>query len=86
MVIDPLFLDDLKAEFKEICAIVQPRTKRNRLDAFQKKLASIYCPEKQDARDTDLPAAYYIYTDEVGTGVLIDTTVYCPRRNTHRPL
>ena len=42
-VIDPLFLDDLKAEFKEICAIAQPRTKRNKLDAFQKKLASIYC-------------------------------------------
>ena len=42
-VIDPLFLDDLKAEFKTICAIQQPRTKRNRLDAFQKKLASICC-------------------------------------------
>ncbi len=42
-VIDPLFLDDLKAEFKEICAIQQPRAKRNKLDAFQKKLASICC-------------------------------------------
>ncbi len=42
-VIDPLFLDDLKAEFKEICAISQPRSKKNKLDAFQQKLSSIVC-------------------------------------------
>ena len=42
-VIDPLFLDDLKAEFQDICKIAQPKTKRNKLDAFQHKLATIVC-------------------------------------------
>lgn len=40
-VIDPLFLDDLKAEFKDIQKITVKRTKRAKLDAFQKKLASL---------------------------------------------
>lgn len=40
-VIDPLFLDDLKAEFEEIKKITQPRTKRKKLDEFQKKIASL---------------------------------------------
>ncbi len=39
-VIDPLFLDDLKKEFAEICAIPVERTKERRLREFQKKLAS----------------------------------------------
>ncbi len=39
-VIDPLFLDDLKREFGEICAIPVARTKERRLRDFQKKLAS----------------------------------------------
>lgn len=42
-VIDPLFLDDLKVEFQDICKIAQPKTKRNKLDAFQHKLATIVC-------------------------------------------
>lgn len=42
-VIDPLFLDDLKAEFQDICTIAQPKTKRNKLDSFQHKLATIVC-------------------------------------------
>ncbi len=42
-VIDPLFLDDLKAEFQDICAIQQPRSKKSRLDTLQRKLASIVC-------------------------------------------
>ena len=40
-VIDPLFLDNLKNEFDEICAIPVERTKNNRLRAFQHKLAEL---------------------------------------------
>ncbi len=40
-VIDPLFLDDLKAELKEIKAIDVLNTKERRLKAFQNKLTSI---------------------------------------------
>ncbi|MBQ3880493.1 MAG: class I SAM-dependent DNA methyltransferase, partial [Oscillospiraceae bacterium] len=40
-VIDPLFLDDLKAEFREICEISVLRTRTQRLHAFQDKLASL---------------------------------------------
>ncbi|MCD8341890.1 MAG: N-6 DNA methylase [Clostridiales bacterium] len=39
-VIDPLFLDDLKREFAEICAVPVAKTKERRLREFQKKLAS----------------------------------------------
>ena len=39
-VIDPLFLDDLKAELKEIRDISVLATQKKRLDAFQNKLAS----------------------------------------------
>ena len=40
-VIDPLFLDDLKAEFEEINAIQVERTKKARLEKFQDKLSSL---------------------------------------------
>lgn len=40
-VIDPLFLDDLKKEFTEICEIAVERTKERKLKGFQKKLASL---------------------------------------------
>ena len=40
-VIDPLFLDDLKAEFEKIKAGKRPNVKRKDLLAFQKKLASL---------------------------------------------
>ncbi len=40
-VIDPLFLDDLKKEFAEICAVPVAKTKERRLREFQKKLASV---------------------------------------------
>ncbi|MCI8595120.1 MAG: class I SAM-dependent DNA methyltransferase, partial [Oscillospiraceae bacterium] len=40
-VIDPLFLDDLKAEFADIAAVAVERTKRGRLEAFQRKLAGL---------------------------------------------
>ena len=40
-VIDPLFLDDLRDEFAAIKAIPQERQQRQRLDAFQDKLASL---------------------------------------------
>ena len=40
-VIDPLFLNDLQAEFAEIDAIPIPRTKNSRLRDFQKKLAGL---------------------------------------------
>lgn len=40
-VIDPLFLDNLKAEFDSICAIPVERAKEKRLLEFQKKLASL---------------------------------------------
>ena len=40
-VIDPLFLDDLKKEFTEICEIAVECTKERKLKDFQKKLASL---------------------------------------------
>ena len=40
-VIDPLFLDALKAEYKEIAAVGIVRTKTQRLKAFQSKLAGL---------------------------------------------
>ena len=40
-VIDPLFLDGLKAEFAEIKAIGVERTRKQKLAAFQDKLASL---------------------------------------------
>ena len=39
--IDPLFLDGLKAEFAEIEAVTVERTRRARLEAFQRKLAGL---------------------------------------------
>ena len=39
-VIDPLFLDELKGELDEICAISVERTKNAKLRSFQRKLAS----------------------------------------------
>ena len=40
-VIDPLFLDDLKAELEEIKAIQEEKKKNSKLKDFQNKLASI---------------------------------------------
>ena len=40
-VIDPLFLDELKGELDEICAISVERTKNTKLRAFQRRLASL---------------------------------------------
>ncbi|MCH5340453.1 MAG: class I SAM-dependent DNA methyltransferase [Acetatifactor sp.] len=40
-VIDPLFMDDLKKEFKEICEIAVEKTRERKLKEFQKKLASL---------------------------------------------
>ena len=40
-VIDPLFLDDLRAELAEIGDIAVVRTRKNRLEKFQDKLASL---------------------------------------------
>ena len=40
-VIDPLFLDDLEAEFKDICKIKQPGDEKKKLLTFQDKLASL---------------------------------------------
>lgn len=40
-VIDPLFLDELKAEFDEICANPVERTRTAKLRVFQRKLASL---------------------------------------------
>ena len=39
--IDPLFLDELKAEFAEIKAIMVDRTRKMKLAAFQRKLAGL---------------------------------------------
>ncbi|MCD8150406.1 MAG: methylase [Clostridiales bacterium] len=39
-VIDPLFLDDLKKEFRDICAISAEKTRERKLRDFQKKLAT----------------------------------------------
>ena len=35
-VIDPLFLDDLKKEFEEICEIAVEKTRERKLKEFQK--------------------------------------------------
>lgn len=40
-VIDPLFLDELKAELEEIKALTVDRTRKSRLAAFQQKLAGL---------------------------------------------
>lgn len=40
-VIDPLFLDELKREFNDICEITVEKTKERKLRDFQKKLASL---------------------------------------------
>lgn len=40
-VIDPLFMDELKAEFKEIKQISVERTKKSKLNSFQKKIAGL---------------------------------------------
>ena len=40
-VIDPLFLDDLKKEFGEICEIAVEKTRERKLKEFQKKLATL---------------------------------------------
>ena len=40
-VIDPLFLDDLKAELEEIRQIQVPKSRNAKLDLFQEKLASL---------------------------------------------
>ncbi len=40
-VIDPLFIDALRAELDDICAVPVAKTRENRLKAFQKKLASL---------------------------------------------
>jgi len=40
-VIDPLFMDELKAEFNEIKQISVERTKKTKLKAFQKKIAGL---------------------------------------------
>ena len=39
--IDPLFLDGLKAEFEEIAAVTVEKTRKARLEAFQRKLAGL---------------------------------------------
>ncbi len=40
-VIDPLFLDDLRAEFEEICEITVDKTREKKLKDFQNKLAGL---------------------------------------------
>lgn len=40
-VIDPLFLDGLKAEFEEICEVKVDKTRQNKLEKFRSKLASL---------------------------------------------
>ena len=40
-VIDPLFLDDLKKEFEEICEIAVEKNRKQKLKEFQKKLATL---------------------------------------------
>ncbi len=40
-VIDPLFLDDLKAEFSAICETKTDKNRNDKLDKFQKKLGSL---------------------------------------------
>lgn len=45
-VIDPLFLDDLKAELEDIKALKVEKTRRDRLQAFRKKLSTLVFLDK----------------------------------------
>ena len=49
-VIDPLFLDDLKKEFEEICEIAVEKTRERKLKEFQKKLATLTFLDKTTPR------------------------------------
>lgn len=49
-VIDPLFLDDLKAEFEEICEVKVDKTRQNKLEKFRSKLASLTFLDKAVTR------------------------------------
>ena len=49
-VIDPLFLDDLKKEFEEICEISVEKTRKQKLKEFQKKLATLTFLDKTTPR------------------------------------
>ena len=40
-VIDPLFMDELEAEFEKICATTNAKTKSDKLHAFQEKLGNL---------------------------------------------
>ena len=40
-VIDPLFMDELEAEFEKICATTNAKTKNDKLHAFQEKLGTL---------------------------------------------
>ena len=40
-VIDPLFMDELEAEFEKICATTNAKTKNDKLHAFQEKLGNL---------------------------------------------
>ncbi|MBQ4555813.1 MAG: class I SAM-dependent DNA methyltransferase [Spirochaetaceae bacterium] len=40
-VIDPLFMDELEAEFEKICATTNAKTKNDKLHAFQEKLGKL---------------------------------------------
>lgn len=40
-VIDPLFMDELEAEFEKICATTNTKTKSDKLHAFQEKLGNL---------------------------------------------
>ena len=62
-VIDPLFLDDLRSELKEIKAIAVARTRKAKLEAYQRKLASLTfldpaAPEISSRRPTSRCAAW----------------------------
>ena len=67
--IDPLFLDGLKAEFAEIEAITVERARKMKLEAFQRKLAGLkfldFLPLKSYANITEGNALRIEWTDVI---------------------
>ncbi|MBQ8089221.1 MAG: class I SAM-dependent DNA methyltransferase, partial [Pyramidobacter sp.] len=82
-VIDPLFLDDLKREYAELCEIKLRKNRRAALAAFQDKLASLHFLDPAAGSGNFLTESYLclrkiendllrrLVTDDEGEGILL---------------
>jgi len=82
-VIDPLFLDDLKREYAELCEIKLRKSRRAALAAFQDKLASLHFLDPAAGSGNFLTESYLclrkiendllrrLVTDDEGEGILL---------------